>query len=106
MKPIKHDNPQAIPAKRYFSIDEACAVLDIDRAQLMEWQRQEGMLLGKGANTLTRLDVLKLRQLRHSIGDYFARGSLDAQGNPVIGAEEMREHLTGLLGDIEKTLAN
>ena len=62
MKPIKHDNPQAIPAKRYFSIDEACAVLDIDRAQLMEWQRQEGMLLGKGANTLTRLDVLKLRQ--------------------------------------------
>ena len=106
MKPIKHDNPQAIPAKRYFSIDEACAVLDIDRAQLMEWQRQEGMLLGKGANTLTRLDVLKLRQLRHSIGDYFARGSLDAQGNPVIGADEMRERLAGLLGDIEKTLAN
>ena len=106
MKPIKHDNPQAIPAKRYFSIDEACAVLDIDRAQLMEWQRQEGMLLGKGANTLTRLDVLKLRQLRHSIGDYFARGSLDAQGNPVIGADEMREHLAVLLGDIEKTLAN
>ena len=105
MKPIKHDNPQAIPAKRYFSIDEACAVLDIDRAQLMEWQRQEGMLLGKGANTLTRLDVLKLRQLRHSIGDYFARGSLDAQGNPVIGADEMSEHLAGLLGDIEKTLA-
>ena len=106
MKPIKHDNPQAIPAKRYFSIDEACAVLDIDRAQLMEWQRQEGMLLGKGANTLTRLDVLKLRQLRHSIGDYFARGSLDAQGNPVISADEMRENLAGLLGDIEKTLAN
>lgn len=106
MKPIKHDNPQAIPAKRYFSIDEACAVLGIDRAQLMEWQRQEGMLLGKGANTLTRLDVLKLRQLRHSIGDYFARGSLDAQGNPVIGADEMREHLAVLLGDIEKTLAN
>ena len=106
MKPIKHDNPQAIPAKRYFSIDEACAVLDIGRAQLMEWQRQEGMLLGKGANTLTRLDVLKLRQLRHSIGDYFARGSLDAQGNPVIGADEMREHLAELLGDIEKTLAN
>ena len=106
MKPIKHDNPQAIPAKRYFSIDEACAVLDIDRAQLMEWQRQEGMLLGKGANTLTRLDVLKLRQLQHGIGDYFAHGSLDAQGNPVIGADEMREHLAGLLGDIEKTLAN
>lgn len=106
MKPIKHDNPQAIPAKRYFSIDEACAVLDIDRAQLMEWQCQEGMLLGKGANTLTRLDVLKLRQLRHSIDDYFARGSLDAQGNPVIGADEMRDHLAGLLGDIEKTLAN
>ena len=106
MKPIKHDNPQAIPAKRYFSIDEACAVLDIDRAQLMEWQRQEGMLLGKGANTLTRLDVLKLRQLRHSSGDNLARGSLDAQGNSVIGADEMREHLAGLLGDIEKTLAN
>ena len=106
MKPIKHDNPQAIPAKRYFSIDEACAVLDIDRAQLMEWQRQEGMLLGKGANTLTRLDVLKLRQLRHSIGDYFARGSLDRHGNPVISADEMRDELALMLAKIDTALAN
>ena len=103
---INNENLPTIPAKRYFSIPEACQLAGIDVEQLHEWQQQEGNVLGKGANTLTRLDVLKLRQLRHSIGDYFARGSLDAQGNPVIGADEMREHLAGLLGDIEKTLAN
>ena len=43
--------------------------------QLHEWQQQEGSVLGKGANTLTRLDVIKLRQLSHSISDYFARGA-------------------------------
>lgn len=95
-----------IPAKRYFSLDEACQLLGVQPEQLLEWQRHEGGILGKGTRTLTRLDIMKLRQLQHSIGDYFAREALDTQGNPVISAAEMRNELNGLLLRIEKSLAN
>lgn len=99
-------NLPAIPAKRYFSFAEACTLAGLDEEQVREWQQQEMQVLGKGANTLTRLDVIKLRQLRHGIGDYFARGALDAHGNPVIGADEMRRELNGMLEKIHSALAS
>ncbi|MDK4525489.1 hypothetical protein QG034_07715 [Kingella kingae] len=106
MKNNKHVNPQTIPAKRYFSLEEACDVIGVQPEQLLEWQRQSGGILGKGSQTLTRLDVLKLRQLQYGISDYFAREALDSEGNPVISANEMRDRLTALLTQIDKTLAN
>ena len=103
---INNENLPTIPAKRYFSIPEACQLAGIDVEQLHEWQQQEGNVLGKGANTLTRLDVIKLRQLSHSISDYFARGALDRHGNPVISADEMRDELALMLAKIDTALAN
>lgn len=103
---INNENLPAIPAKRYFSIAEACRLAGIEVEQLHEWQQQEGSVLGKGANTLTRLDVIKLRQLSHSISDYFARDALDSRGNPVIGANEMRDELASMLAKIDSALAN
>ncbi len=103
---INNANLPAIPAKRYFSIAEACQLAGIEEAQLHEWQQQEGSILGKGANTLTRLDVIKLRQLSHSISDYFAQGALDGNGNPVIRADEMRDELAIMLAKIDSSLAN
>ena len=73
--------------------------------QLLEWQRQEGGLIGKGNQIFTRQDIIKLRQLAHGIGDYFAREALDAQGNPVITATQMRQELNTLLNKFERALA-
>ncbi|MDO4433539.1 MAG: hypothetical protein Q4B82_03035 [Alysiella sp.] len=102
---ISNADLPVIPAKRYFTLAEAGNLAGLDVAQITEWQQQEGMILGKGANTLTRLDVIKLRQLRHSISDYFAKDALDADGMPVISADEMRLALENMLADIEKNLA-
>lgn len=98
-------NLPAIPAQRYFTLQQACQLADLDAEQVHEWQQQEGQVLGKGTHVLTRADVIKLRQMRHSIRDYFARGALDIDGNPVIDAAEMRSELEVLLTNIEKALA-
>lgn len=96
---------RAIPAQRYFSLDEACELAGLHPDQVHEWQQQEGQVLGKGTRVLTRADVIKLRQMRHSIRDFFARDALDTEGKPVIGADEMRSRLEGMLENIDKALA-
>lgn len=98
-------NLPVIPAKRYFSLTEATHLAQLNIGQIQQWQQQEGVVLGKGAQALTRLDVIKLRQMRHSISDYFALNSLDGQGNPVIDAHEMRQELNTMLQNINKVLA-
>jgi hypothetical protein len=103
---INNTELPVIPTKRYFSIQEACDLAEIDVEQLREWQQKEGQILGKGAKTLTRLDVIKLRQVRHSISDYFARDAVDSTGNPVISADEMRNELEQMLLQINAVLAN
>lgn len=102
---LNNANLPVIPAKRYFSREEACALAGILPEQLLEWQRQEGGLIGKGNQIFTRQDIIKLRQLAHGIGDYFAREALDAQGNPVITATQMRQELNTLLNKFERALA-
>ncbi len=94
-----------LPAKRYFSREEACALAGILPEQLLEWQRQEGGLIGKGNHTFTRQDVINLRQLNHGISDYFAREALDTHGDPVISAAQMRDSLQTMLTQFEKALA-
>lgn len=98
-------NLPVIPAKRYFSVEEAAFLAQLDIGQIQQWQQQEGVVLGKGSQVLTRNDVIKLRQMRHSISDYFARHSLDEQGNPVISAHEMRMKLESMLQNIDNILA-
>ncbi|QMT34343.1 hypothetical protein LNQ82_07975 [Conchiformibius steedae DSM 2580] len=95
-----------VPAKRYFSLEEVCRLACIKPAQLAEWQRQNGSIGGHGGSRFTRLDVMKIRQLQHGIADVFSHDGLDSEGNPAIGADEMRGELTKMLAKIEKTLAN
>lgn len=95
----------AIPAKRYFSLEEAAYLADLDIHQIHEWQQREGIVLGKGTQALNRLDVIKLRQMRHGISDYFSQDALDSEGNPVISAVKMREKLQNMLQQIQAELA-
>ena len=103
---INNDNLPTLPAKRYFSRSEACFLAGISEENLLEWQRQEGGLLNKGNQTFTRQDVIKMRQLSHGIGDYFAREALDTNGQPVISAAQMRDKLQSLLAQFDKVLSN
>lgn len=103
---MKNNNAELppIPAQRYFTLEAACTLAGLDAENVREWQQQEGQVLGKGTQVLTRNDVIKLRQMRHAIRDYFARNALDTQGNPVISADEMRSKLQQLLANIEKAI--
>ena len=95
-----------VPAKRYFSLEEVCRLANIRPEQLAQWQLEQGRIVGYGGDRFTRLDVMKIRQLQHGMADNFARGHVDADGNPVISAEGMRDGLNNILEKIEKTLAN
>lgn len=100
------DSLPPIPAKRYFNLSEAAQLANLELFQIQEWLQQDGSVLGKGAKTLTRLDVIKLRQLRHGIQDLFAKDYLDSKGRPVISADEARDSLKKMLVEIEDNLAN
>ncbi|MDK4688301.1 hypothetical protein [Kingella negevensis] len=99
---INNDNLSVIPAKRYFTIEEACDLAGITTQQLTEWQLQECLVLGKGANVLTRSDVMKLRQMRYAI---LSVTNMDSFGNPAISNDEMRSELKDMLASIQKVLA-
>lgn len=103
---INNADLPVIPAKRYFSLEEAASLSQLGIGQIQQWQQQEGVILGKGSQVLNRSDVIKLRQMRHSISDYFAHGSLDSEGNPIISAHEMRTALINMAAKIEKALAD
>lgn len=103
---INNADLPVIPAKRYFSLEEAASLSQLGIGQIQQWQQQEGVVLGKGTQVLNRSDVIKLRQMRHSISDYFAHGSLDSKGNPIISAHEMRIGLANIAERIEKELAD
>ena len=98
-------NLPPIPAKRYFSMEEACQLADIRLDQFVEWQRQSGVLVGRGTQSFTRSDVMKLRQLQHGIAD-LSDDETDVSGRPAIKTDEIRAELTDILGKIEKILAS
>ena len=93
-----------IPTKRYFNLQEVCELAQVKPEQLVQWQKQEGRLIGKGGNHFTHLDVIKIRQLHHGISDA-TQNMLDEWGNPIISNQEMRDELKKMLSNIEKTLA-
>lgn len=98
-----------IPAKRYFSLNELCELVQISTAQFTQWQHENGVVVGYGGNNYTRADVLKVLKLKDTFApfiDTFNHNALDASGNPAIQAEEMREELKKMLAGVEKTLAS
>ena len=98
-----------IPAKRYFSLNELCELLQISPAQFAEWQHVNGTVIGYGGGFYTRQDVVKMRKLKDTFEpfiDEFNQNALDAAGKPSIKADEVRDELQDLLNNIEMTLAN
>ncbi|KPN71285.1 hypothetical protein [Neisseria sp. 83E34] len=97
-----------LPAKRYFTLLEVCELVQISPAQFAEWQNANGVVIGYGGEFYTRQDVVKLRQLQGTFApfiDEFNHNALDAEGKPAADAQEVREALELMLGNVEKALA-
>lgn len=99
----------AIPAKRYFTLDEVCRLVQISSKQFAQWQHENGAVVGYGGERYTRADVVKLLKLKDTFAPYedaFSHNALDAEGNPAANADEVRERLKKVLADLEKVLAS
>lgn len=97
-----------IPAQRYFTQEELCRLADISHAQFTAWQHTHGLVIGYGGQRYSRLDVLKIRQLRDTFSPYidgFNRNQTDSAGRPAIDADGVRDHLENLLDNIDSALA-
>ena len=53
-----------IPAQRYFTLNELCALVEISPEQFAQWQHAHGVVVGYGGDHYTRQDVMKLRRLK------------------------------------------
>ncbi len=101
-------NP-VIPAQRYFTLDEVCALAQISPSQFAQWQHENGVVVGYGGDRYTRSDVVKLMKLKDTFAPYvdsFSHGAVDADGHPAANAEEVRVALKNVLVDLEKALAH
>lgn len=102
------DTLPVIPAKRYFTLDELCRLADISADQFAAWQHEHGIVIGRGGLRYTRLDVIKVRQLRSSFAPYmdaFTRNRPAQDGRAAITADEARAQLQKVLHNIETVLA-
>ena len=101
-------NRPAVPAKRYFTLDEVCELVQISPSQFAQWQHENGIVVGYGGDRYTRSDVVKLLKLKDTFAPYvdrFSRDSLDANGHPAAKAEEVKAELNSILADLQKALA-
>ncbi|STZ76198.1 DNA-binding protein [Bergeriella denitrificans] len=101
-------NP-AVPAQRYFTLDEMCALLQISPAQFARWQQEHGIVIGYGGDRYTRADVVKLLKLKDTFLPYtdsFSQGLQAADGQPAADAEEIRVGLKNVLADLENALSH
>lgn len=99
---------QPIPAKRYFTSDEVCRLVQISPQQFAQWQHENGTVIGYGGERYTRSDVVKLLKLKDTFEPYVEEAEpvvLDAEGNPAADIAEIRAGLQHVLADLEKTLA-
>ncbi|ASK27726.1 hypothetical protein [Neisseria chenwenguii] len=97
-----------IPAKRYFTLDELCELVQISPMQFAQWQRENGVVVGYGGDRYTRADAVKLLKLKDTFAPYIdglSQGRLDAEGNPAADAEEVRSSLKKILAGVEQALA-
>lgn len=98
-----------IPAKRYFTLDEMCRLVQISPEQFAQWQHENAVVIGYGGNRYTRSDVIKLLKLKETFAPYAEEPSsevLDAEGRPAADTEEIRSSLNHALADLEQVLAN
>lgn len=101
-------NP-SVPAKRYFTLDEMCALVQISPSQFAQWQHENAVVIGYGGDRYTRSDVVKLLKLKDTFAPYadaFSHDAVDADGRPAANAEEVRQGLQSVLADLEKALAS
>ena len=97
-----------IPAQRYFSLDELCRLAEISPEAFAQWQHEHGVVIGYGGQQFTRLDVIKVRQLKDTFAPYhdpFTENHVDTAGNPAITAVAVKQELDHVLDKIEQTLA-
>ncbi|UOO88580.1 hypothetical protein LVJ82_14075 [Vitreoscilla massiliensis] len=100
------DNLIQIPAQRYFSTEDLCHIVGISRKQFEAWQRDHG-LLGFGGEHYTRLDVVKIAQLKSTFAPYvdaFTHNFVDEAGEPALDAIAVQTQLTAMLAQIDKVL--
>ena len=95
-----------IPAKRYLTLDEMCAVVGISSKQFAAWQRDYGHV-GYGGQHYTRLNVLKVMQLKATFAPYvdaFTHNFVDDAGDPAIDSQQDKKKLGKKLESIDKVL--
>jgi len=93
-----------IPAKRYFSLDEMCKLVQISPSQFAQWQHENGIVVGYGGGRGTPVPVGQRRGGKDTFAPYvdrFSRDSLDVNGHPAAKAEEVRDSLNQILADLE-----
>ena len=98
----------AIPAKRYFTLEELCRLADISEEQFVHWQHSNGIVIGYGGQHYTRNDVIKVRQLSKSFTpniDPYTRNERDMFGNPAIDAIETSQHIQSVINNLTNVLA-
>ncbi|WP_416191040.1 hypothetical protein [Neisseria sp. CCUG12390] len=100
---------QPIPAKRYFTLDEVCQVVQISPEQFARWQYENAVVIGYGGDRYTRSDIVKLLKLKETFAPYaeeLPQEVLDANGLPAADNDEIRASLNNTLADLEKVLAS
>ena len=51
---MTNNNNPVIPAKRYFTLDEMCQLVQISPAQFAQWQHENNVVIGYGGDRYTR----------------------------------------------------
>lgn len=99
-----NDNP-LIPAKRYFTLEEVCGLVQISPSEFAQWQHDHGTVVGYGGDKYTRSDVVKLLKLKSTFAPYTA-GNEDSEslGEPPLTLQDVRSELEGLLDDLNHVL--
>lgn len=93
-----------IPAKRYFTLDELCRLLQIEPEGFARWQHDHGVVVGYGGEHYTRLDVVKLLKLKNTFAPYAEGAESGSDGNRPVTLQEIGDGLKELLADLDKEL--
>lgn len=93
-----------IPAKRYFTLDELCGLLQISPYGFAQWQHDHGVVVGYGGERYTRLDVVKLLKLKSTFAPYAEGAESGSDGNRPVTLQEIGDDLKDLLEDLDKEL--
>lgn len=93
-----------VPAKRYFTLDELCGLLQISPYSFAQWQHDHGVVVGYSGERYTRLDVVKLLKLKSTFASYAEGAESGLVGNRLVTLQEIGDSLKDLLADLDKEL--